>query len=210
MAKSYVQKWNGKFFEHVTLKQLGLVVQIGHDNMLCYCPERGHTDFLVIDVNGIHPVSVNFCGCEQRMSHRQQLLRCAWYPSTVHNPKTACTRRVLDHFLRLTWSSKVSVYEYYHMLERLTDNTGINLLMVCTIVHQFVCHSSTSQSWYKAFLHMVRQFRHIKLLKRAGRANEQDGIRTTKPGGLAVVCPACPQPEVNLPNNWRNVEASKR
>ena len=57
---------------------------------------------------------------------------------------------------------------------------------------------------------MVRQFRHIKLLKRAGRANERDGIRATKPGGLAVVCPACPQPDVNLPSDWRDAEASKR
>ena len=113
------------------LKQLGLVVQVGHDDMLCYCPEHGHTNFLVIDINGIHPVSINFCGCEQWISHCQQLLQCAWYPSTVHNPRTACTRRVLDHFLRLTWLSKVSAYEYYHMLECLMDNTGINILKVC-------------------------------------------------------------------------------
>lgn len=57
---------------------------------------------------------------------------------------------------------------------------------------------------------MIRQFRHVKLLKKAGRANERDGILTTKPGGLAVVCPACPQPGVNLPDNWKEVEASKK
>ena len=130
-----LQKWNGKFFERVTLKQLGLAVQIGHEDMHCYCPERGHTDFLVIDVNGIHPVTVNFCGCEQRVSHHQQLLRCGWYPSTVHNPRTACTRRALDHFLQLTLSSKVSAYEYYRTLEHLTDNTGINIPKVSNTVH---------------------------------------------------------------------------
>ena len=57
---------------------------------------------------------------------------------------------------------------------------------------------------------MVRQFRHTKLLKRAGRANERDEIRNIKPGGLAVACPACPQPGVNLPDNWRDADASKR
>ena len=153
MTRNFLQKWNGKFFERVTLKQLGLVVQVGHGDMLCYCPERGHTNFLVIDINGIHPVSVNFCGCEQRTSHRQQLLRCAWYPSTVHNPRTACTRRVLDHFLRLTWSSKVSAYEYYHTLERLTDNTGINVPTVRVIVHQFVRHSHFSESVFDLSTH---------------------------------------------------------
>lgn len=127
-----LQKWNGKFFEHVTLKMLGLVVQLGHGDVCC-CLERGHVNFLVIDVNGIHPVNVDFCGCELRVSHCQQLMHCGWYPSTVHNPRTACTTRVLDHFLWLTWSSKVSVYKYYRTLERLMDNLGINLLPVCAI-----------------------------------------------------------------------------
>ena len=45
---------------------------------------------------------------------------------------------------------------------------------------------------------------------RKSKWNEWDGICTTKPGGLAVVCPVCPQPDVNLPNDWREVEASKR
>ncbi|KAI6145951.1 hypothetical protein BKA82DRAFT_4330489 [Pisolithus tinctorius] len=189
-----IKKWNRKFFERVTLKQLGLIVQLGHEDMFCYCPEHGHLDFIIIDVNGIHPVNVNFCGCEQCMSHCQQLLQCGWYPATICNPRTACTRTVLDHFLQLMWSSKVSVYEYYRTLEHLTDNTGINM-------PKSRCHP---------FLHMVCQFRHMKLLKRAGRASEQDGICTTKPGGLAVLCPACPQPGMNLPDDWKDAEPSKK
>ncbi|KAI6039234.1 hypothetical protein EDC04DRAFT_2568682, partial [Pisolithus marmoratus] len=66
--------WNGMFFDQVTLKQLGLVIQVSHKDMLCYCPEHGHTDFIIINVNGIHPVNINFCGCEQHVSHHQQLL----------------------------------------------------------------------------------------------------------------------------------------
>ncbi|KAI6024028.1 hypothetical protein BKA83DRAFT_106314 [Pisolithus microcarpus] len=178
----------------ITPKQLGLVVQVGHQDMVCHCPGCSHMDFVIIDVNGIHVVNVNFCSCEQCASHRQQLLQCGWYPSTVCNPQTACTRRVLDHFLQLTWSSKVSAYEYYHMLEHLTDTTGINLL----------------KSQYHTFLCMIHQFCHMKLFKRAGRASEWDGISTTKPGGLAVVCPACPQPGMNLPDNWKNAGPSKK
>ncbi|KAI5984696.1 hypothetical protein F5J12DRAFT_907939 [Pisolithus orientalis] len=176
-----IKKWNGKFFDHVTLKQLGLIVQLGHEDMFCYCLEHGHLDFIIVDVNSIHPINVNFCGCEQSMSHCQQLL-------------IACTRTVLDHFLQLTWSSKVSTYEYYCMLECLTNNTGINM----------------PKSWYHPFLHMVCQFCHTKLLKRAGRESEQDGIHTTKPGGLAVLCPACPQLGMNLPDDWKDVEPSKK
>lgn len=115
------------FWTYTSLKDIGLRVQLGHSDLTCACPVRGHTDFLVLHVNGIHWVNVDFCGCDRRVSHRQQLLRCDWFPSTVHQPQTACTRRVLEHFLLLTWSSKVSAFEYYQTLERLTDNTGISV-----------------------------------------------------------------------------------
>lgn len=37
------------------------------------------------------------------------------------------------------------------------------------------------------------------MLKRGGRANDPSGIDGTKPGGLAVLCPACPNAEWNIP-----------
>ncbi|KAG2092145.1 uncharacterized protein F5147DRAFT_748044 [Suillus discolor] len=147
-------KWNGQYFERTSLKDIGLRVQLGHSDMTCACPVRGHTDFLVLHVNGIHRV----------------------------NPQTACTRQVLEHFLLLTWSSKVSAFEYYQTLERLTDNTGI----------------SVPKSRYSAFMRMIREYRHILLLKRAG----------LQPGDLALHCPACPQPGINLPRGWETVDAS--
>lgn len=29
---------------------------------------------------------------------------------------------------------------------------------------------------------------------------------SVQPGSLAIFCPACPQPGVNLPDNWKNDE----
>lgn len=49
---------------------------------------------------------------------------------------------------------------------------------------------------------MVQQWRNIKLLKHAGRGHSSDGIDGTKPGECAIVCPACPQPDINLPEEW--------
>ncbi|KAJ7576761.1 hypothetical protein C8J56DRAFT_1061475 [Mycena floridula] len=49
------------------------------------------------------------------------------------------------------------------------------------------------------------QFRHLRALKRAGRGN--DAIRKveeTEPGELAVECPACPHPGINLPEGWES------
>lgn len=43
------------------------------------------------------------------------------------------------------------------------------------------------------------------MLKRAGRGHLVDGPATTPPGGLAIECPACPQPGQNLPVWWKTV-----
>lgn len=52
---------------------------------------------------------------------------------------------------------------------------------------------------------MVRMWRHLKRLKRAGRGHEPTGVRGTQLGDLTVKCPACPRPGYNLPENWDTV-----
>lgn len=51
---------------------------------------------------------------------------------------------------------------------------------------------------------MVREYRHVKMLARAGRGHDPAGIVATKPGEIAVQCRACPQPGINLPEGWEN------
>lgn len=52
---------------------------------------------------------------------------------------------------------------------------------------------------------MMRQWRHLKMLKRGGRGHDPAGIVATKPGQLVVQCPACPRPLVNLSPGYENV-----
>ena len=40
------------------------------------------------------------------------------------------------------------------------------------------------------------------MLKRAGRAFDSRGVEGTLPGELVVECPTCPQPGVNIPDDW--------
>ncbi len=42
------------------------------------------------------------------------------------------------------------------------------------------------------------------MMKRAGRAHDPLGVDGTKCGELAVVCPACPHPGINLPDDWKD------
>ena len=52
---------------------------------------------------------------------------------------------------------------------------------------------------------MVREWKHLKMLKRAGRGHDPTGVLGTKQGELVVQCPACPSPGINIPDNWDTV-----
>lgn len=110
----------------MSLKALGLRIQLGHpDRTECPNPENAfHDDFTIIDSDGIHLVSLDYCGCQLATSKTTQLLRARLFPSTVIDPKTAATFRVLETFQLLSFTSKVSAFEYYRSLARRTDNTG--------------------------------------------------------------------------------------
>lgn len=49
---------------------------------------------------------------------------------------------------------------------------------------------------------MAHEWRHLKILKRTGWGHDSRGVIATKEGECAVICPACPQPGINLPSDW--------
>lgn len=57
---------------------------------------------------------------------------------------------------------------------------------------------------------MIREWRHVRLLKRMGRGHGEGGAKTTAERECAIVCPACPLPGINLPDNWDSADNDKR
>lgn len=53
-------------------------------------------------------------------------------------------------------------------------------------------------------MHVIHQWRFLKALKRAGRGHYPNGVSETGAGELTVMCPACPNPDVNLPPDWND------
>ncbi|KAF7351520.1 CxC2 domain-containing protein [Mycena sanguinolenta] len=183
-----IHEWNGIFFAKTSLRTLGLRVQLGHaPGDRCAHPQAGYGEFVVLHHNGIHTVNVDFCGCDSahRAEHYIQLLRAGWYPASDERPQTAATFQLLDEFHLHTLQAKTTAYDFYSVLERLTDNTGVK-----------------PPDRYQVFLRMARQYRHLLMLKRAGRGHDPSGVWGTAPGELAVLCPVCPDPKVNLPEDW--------
>ncbi|TFK60590.1 hypothetical protein BDN72DRAFT_779220, partial [Pluteus cervinus] len=179
-----VEAWNGFFFERTTLTGLGLRFQLGHNiGEVCLKPvQPKDDDFVIIHMNGVHEVHVDFCGCFGAPERFVQVLRYGWFPATTHLPRTAASLQVLKHFQLHSFESKCSAFEFYQALVRLGDNVGIRPV----------------RDRYRPFLTMVREYRHLKMLKRAGRGHDDRGIHGTNRGECAVLCPACPQPGRNL------------
>ena len=65
-----------------------------------------------------------------------------------------------------------------------------------------MCITDVIQDCYKPFLHMMQQWRHLHLLKRARCSFYAEGANSTKYGELALQCPACLQHGINLGPNW--------
>ncbi|KAJ7841072.1 hypothetical protein B0H14DRAFT_2360413 [Mycena olivaceomarginata] len=118
-----ISEWNGIFFAKTLLRDLGLRIQFGHaPREACGNPQPGYSEFVVLHDNGIHSVHVDFCGCDSRRRTEPyiQLLQAGWYPATDERPQTAATFLVLDKFHVNTLQAKMTAYDFYTVLERLT------------------------------------------------------------------------------------------
>ncbi|KAJ8515159.1 hypothetical protein ONZ45_g7382 [Pleurotus djamor] len=145
-----ISQWNGDFFERVSLMSLGLSIQLGHPlGEACPSPIPAFNGtFKILTFTGIVETNLNFCNCLQASTRYQQLLRARLFPATHQEPRTAATFEVLRHFQLLSFNSKVSAYEYYQTLVRLTDNVGNPIPLHTTYLvpkfhlfaHRTACH----------------------------------------------------------------------
>ncbi len=123
------KEWNGDFFVRSSLYAQGFRMALGHDEgQPCYCTRPATLQ--VIDLEGIQSLAVDFCDCLTALPRWQQLLRARLFPSMVVEPQIVATFRSLQTFQLLSFMSKVTGYEFYHTMARLTDNTGTATPMV--------------------------------------------------------------------------------
>ena len=118
---------NGTFFEKTSLSDLGHCVYIGHHQTRCPSSNLKTQAILVIDINGVHHVNVQFCTCTedtQWVEKYRQLLRIGWYPASFQRPKTAFTFNVLDTYHKLAIQGKLNLYDFYLFILQKTDNCG--------------------------------------------------------------------------------------
>ncbi|KAJ7876671.1 hypothetical protein B0H14DRAFT_2501281 [Mycena olivaceomarginata] len=192
-----IQEWNGSFWVNSTLREIGLIYQLGHGGFSCPFSDDLARTMTVIEAPIIHEIRMRYCRCAKsdNADNLEQLMRNAWYPATVTDPGTCATFRCLETYRMYNVVGNLNVRDFITALERVTDSSASSGLTWLPVSDR-----------YRQFQRMARQWAALKRLRRAGRGHNPEGVEKTKLGECAVNCWACPHDGRNLPDDWREVD----
>jgi len=144
---------------------------------------NGNPFLLIIDSRqGFHlPVVSCSCGVTDV---KAQYLELEMFPASYENVQTVFTFRCLDDFRVSNLECKTSAYQYFQKIRRLT-----NLAFPQAVPNR-----------YMELLRLSRQWRNLKLRKWFQFAHRPGVV--PKEGEMALFCAACPQVDLNLPEDW--------
>lgn len=142
----------------------------------------------VVHTNGIHDIAMISCSCQGQDVLAKDLLAARLLPASFDKIRTIFTVQVLDYFRLSNLELKATAYQFYHLLRRLT-----NPMEPAQVV-----------DLYREFRRMSRIWRWMKRLKWAGYGNNNKAASEVLTGQLSVFCPACPQPGINISDDWKD------
>ncbi|KAN0124687.1 hypothetical protein V8E53_002258 [Lactarius tabidus] len=146
----------------------------------------GNPLFTVVDRGGIFAMEVVFCVCSDGGKEDAQLLRAGLFPATFKQVETVFTVTVLEDFLRDNLECKTTAQQYYSKLQIMTSKMFPNDV----------------PNRYKQLLRSSRQWRDLRNRMECGLGHRKD-VEPVADGSMAIFCPACPQPGINLPKDWK-------
>jgi hypothetical protein len=180
---------------------------LGHSGSGIQCLEDdnpfGDRRMTLIHVNGIFEHCVRFCHCQGAVPEHEQLFKHRLFSSSFDRPETAFTLDVLDYFGIDSMECKTSAQSFFQKLRRVTNNAFPDELPVypvsLVITNGYL--TSEKKNRYLELMRVSRQMRKLQISKRFGAVYSQ----VPGPGSLAIFCPSCPQPGINLPPDWKNL-----
>ncbi|KAH9919675.1 uncharacterized protein B0H18DRAFT_1001893 [Fomitopsis serialis] len=133
-------------------------------------------------------MNVHYCdchnGCDAPLERPIQLWRAGLWPASFSRPQTVFTIHTFGFFTQLTFQAKTTAHDFYGTLRRLTSNAFFDDV----------------KDRYREFLMSHRQYTYLETLKRFAAEVK----RKPDPGSLALRCPACPQPDINMDPHWKD------
>lgn len=170
-------------------------IPVIHPRLIPYPPamDEFNNPFLtVVHSNGIHHLPYAQCLCSKEASPRHvddgpdlPFVALGFFPTSFKRISTVFTFHVLDDFRMHNLECKTSAWAYFQKLRRTTSPAFPG-----SVTNRYVELRRLSRMWRNLRLRQEHGFGHI----------------ATEPGAgqLAHFCPACPQPGINLPDNWKN------
>ncbi|EIW73903.1 hypothetical protein CONPUDRAFT_160584 [Coniophora puteana RWD-64-598 SS2] len=140
---------------------------------------------IVVDKSGVYEFPVVWCACGGT-SKDEQLFDMRLYPASQQYPRTAFTFEVLDDFLICNFESKEPAHAYFRRLIRLSNEA----------------FPDSVPDRYRELMRCARQWLRLTTRKEEGHGFGQSAMEEAI-GSLAPFCVACPQPGVNLDENWK-------
>jgi hypothetical protein len=230
-----IQVWDGKCFLKSSLFKIGFILHLGHGGNPCPCHpsemddwkdedmDKGELDgevetqedtsmpsnqqaiMVIPHSSGVFHHCVRFCNCPGSSEHHIQLFTNGLFPASIKRPRTAFTFDVLDHFYFDAMECKTAAMGFFQKLRRFTNNAFPNT--VPARFHSPLVYVEYSdpckQNRYRELMRVSRQWRNLESWKRFGFGHDEDSLPGK--GDLAIFCPACPQPGINLPENWIDI-----
>lgn len=145
----------------------------------------------IVHTNGIHYIPLVICHCRGITSRDTDLMYARLVPTSFIHYRTVFTTAVLDNYRLSNLECKTSAFQYWQMLSRMTSP---------------VTSPSDVDNFCRELRRLSRCWRWLKKLKWAGVGRDDENRWNTGQGALAIFCPTCPQPGINLADDWRTDE----
>ncbi|KAF8269526.1 hypothetical protein EI94DRAFT_1898635 [Lactarius quietus] len=209
----WMSQWTGSHFMPVSLYSLGFVLCLGHQGHPCpmtleqsmrrhhllwnfqislmltsllnhFATFLGNPLLTVVHQSGILNMEVLYCICPNAGEKDKQLCQSGMLPSSFKQIETAFTFSALKEFLTDNLECKTTAQEYFSKLQGIT-----NWMFPHTV-----------PNLYRQLLRASHQWRDLRNRMQSSLGHQdEDGID----GSMAIFCPACPQPGINLPDDWK-------
>ncbi|KDQ50022.1 hypothetical protein JAAARDRAFT_142578 [Jaapia argillacea MUCL 33604] len=107
-----------------------------------------------------------------------------------HGEPCPSVNALLKQFQNFSTTAQVSAHHFYAMIKKQTNNA----------------FATDVKDRYRELMMAEHQYSYIRALKR----NNLDVAKQLPLDSLTVLCPACPQPGINMDLNWRDRPSSER
>ncbi|KAG6849956.1 hypothetical protein C0991_010898, partial [Blastosporella zonata] len=148
----------------------------------------GNQIIRLVHTNGVQYITLLSCSCSGTNNWVANLAHATLIPTSFHSPRTFFTTAILDDYRLTNLECKSSAYQYWQKICRVTSTTA----------------PGEVDDLYRELRRLSRSWRWLKKIKWAGFPHTGKSFMDPEPGELAIFCPTCPQPGINLPTDWED------